>query len=146
MSCHTADCFFLMCFFGLCFVFVLFIFLTCKLWEPPFGNWPAGKSSPWAFNRKAFAAVDHSGCLTSARLTLKEKMIRDRYKILNPINRISTSYSRAKCLKFRPLLPCVDLCAWCEDLRTSQRQSCRIDTLEVWYTLWKWQLSSNQHV
>lgn len=121
-------------FFGVCVVFVVVVFLfvclfsqTCRLWEPPSRSWLAAKFSPWAFSRKAFASVDHSGHLTSARLTLKEEIIRDRViKCLHPINRFGVSYSRAKYFKFRSLLPCIDLCEWFEDLQTSQRRPCQV--------------------
>lgn len=63
----------------------------------------------------------------SAGLTLKEEMSRDRViRYLHPIKWIGTSYSRAKCLKFRSLCPCTDLCAWFEDLQTRQRSSCPV--------------------
>lgn len=120
-----------MCFFSggfCCCCCCWWFYLTCKLWEPPSRNWPARKSSALAFSRKAFATVDHSGCLMSARLTLKEDMIRDRViRHLHPINWIGTSYGRAKCLKYRSLL-CIDLRACFEDLQTSQKRSCTVIT------------------
>lgn len=108
------------------FLFVCFS-QTCRLCEPPSRNWPAAKSSPWTFSRKAFASADHSGHLMSARLTLKEEMVRDRIiKYWHLINWFGISYSRTKCFKFRSLLPCIDLCEWFEDLQTSQTRPCQV--------------------
>lgn len=62
-------------------------FLTCKWWEPPSSNWGVGESSPWAFSRKTFASFDYSGCPLAARVTLKNKMFKDRFiTCLHPIN------------------------------------------------------------